>query len=135
MKKTTLMWVGGATIAALAVGGVAYAMQKPKQAVPSSAPGGQLLPTTSFSTGKSYGFAAQIDSSIKTAADLVAALQSAGWSNVNVLFFGPTAGGVAPVNPPFAVPGPAASAYVASGTWNGAEGTSVPAGVVAVQIA
>jgi hypothetical protein len=132
MKKTTLMWVGGAALAAVLVGGVAYAMKKPP-ATPSNPAAGALTPATVFNTGKNYGIAAQVGANITTQAQLVSALNAAGWTNVQVQYFGPT-GGAIPQGLPFTPPGAAATAYVASGTWNGADNTPVPTGVMAALI-
>ncbi len=132
MRKTTMMWVGGGVLAAVLVGGVVYAAKKPPQ-TPSSPAAGSLTMATVFNTGKNYGIAAQVGANITTQAQLVTALNAAGWTNVQVQYFGP-GGGAIPQGLPFSVPGAAASAYVASGTWNGADNTPVPTGVMAALI-
>jgi hypothetical protein len=134
MKKKTLMWIGGAAVAALAVGGVAYAMTK-KPAIPAApvTPNTPTLTATSvLSAGKNYGFTAQLPATgAADVASLTALLNAAGWQNVQIVYFGPTANGAAP---PVAVSGALATAYAASGTWGGADNTPTPAGVSVVQI-
>jgi len=134
-KQKTLAVVGGVAVAALVVGGVAYAMSKQQPAIPSGPSQPSLVPVTALTQGKNYGFSAQVSPGIGDAATLTNQLQAAGWTNVQIEYFGPTANGVAPpAGLPFSIPGAIGTAYVASGTWNGATGTAVPSGVVAVQV-
>jgi hypothetical protein len=135
-KEKTFAVVGGVALGALVVGGVAYAMRKPAAAIPGGAPPATptLSPVTTLTQGKNYGFASQLPAGIASSAALIAGLQGAGWANVQVQFFGPTAGSAVPAGLPFSVPTPLATAYVASGTWTGATGAAVGSGIVAVQI-
>lgn len=124
MKKTTKYVIGGTALAALAVGAVVYTMKQNKQAPVPSAP--VLGPTNVLHKGRAYTFAAMTPANITTSSDLMNALIGAGWcSGVTINFFnGQGDSGQFPIN---------ASGYVASGVWCGADGTAVPAGVVAVQ--
>lgn len=138
-KQRTLAIVGGVALGAIVVGGVAYAMKKPAAAIPGGpvAPATPTLtPATTLTQGKNYGFAAQLPAGITDPNALVAALQGTGWTNVQVQFFGPTAGSTPqlPAGLPFTVPAPINTAYVASGTWTGATGAAVGSGIVAVQV-
>jgi hypothetical protein len=139
-KQKTLAVVGGVALAAVVVGGVAYAYEK-KKSTPAIPNGGTspntpiLTPTSTLTQGGNYGFAAQLPQGITSPAALIAGLEGSGWRNVQVQFFGPsTNNGTLPPGLPFTVPAPIATAYVASGTWTGATGTPVGSGIVAAQI-
>ncbi len=127
-KKTkTYMVIGGVTLAALAVGGIAYAHSKAAATPP--VPAGQLpagTPTTTFTAGTKYTFAAVVPAGITDQAALVTALNTAGWSTPAVIYFGPSNTGTIPGG---LQAGP--TGYVATGTWQG-PASSVPPGVVAV---
>lgn len=125
MTKKTKMWlIGGVAAAAVVAGGV-YVYEKNKTAppaAPAALPSG--APVTAFTAGQSYKFAALLPSSINDTSALETALTNAGWKDVNILYFmGTGDSGPFPVN---------TSGYVAQGTWNGASGTALPSGVVAV---
>lgn len=137
MDKQTKMLVGGAALAAVAVGGIYLATRPAAAAVPAGPT--PATPTytavTTFTAGSNYGFAAQLPAGVADVATLMAQLTTAGWTNVTILYFGPTAAAATiPAGLPFSLPGPVTSAYVASGTWSGATGTPVPAGVSAALI-
>lgn len=121
MTKKTKMWLLGGAVAAAAVGGgVYYYTKKHPPQTPANA---QLLPVNTFTKGKSYQFAAMLPSGISDTSALEAALVSAGWTNPTIDFFAGTGDkGPFPIN---------ANGYVAHGQWGGADGTGVPAGVVA----
>jgi hypothetical protein len=123
-KQRTWLWIG-AGAAVLLAGGVAYA-QMHKPAVPAGTlPAGSITPVASFSKGQKYTFAAPTPAGITAASDLATALTNAGWSSVTVPYFG-GAGTV-----PAGFTAVSANGYIATGTWGGADGTSVPSGVVA----
>lgn len=136
MKHSTMLWVGAAVIVGGAVAAVVY--EKNKNASPTppgpALPVGTMTPTTVFNTGGKYGLAGQIGAGVNSSADLVAAFAKLGWSGVQVVYFGPTGGGV-PAGMPFLIPGSPATGYIVSGVWGGANNTPVPTGVVAVSIA
>jgi hypothetical protein len=135
MKRSTMLWLGAGVLVAGTFGAVYYEQHKTKQAVPTpNLTPGTVTPTTTFTKGGKYGWASQLAAGITDQASLVSALTAAGWTGVQVLYFGPTAGGAAlPPGVP-TPPGTPATAYVASGIWNGTT-QPVPAGVVAVQVA
>jgi hypothetical protein len=126
-KKTkTYMIVGGVAVAALAVGGIAYARMK---AVAPPVPAGQLpagTPATTFTAGTKYTFAAVLPAGATDQATLVTMLHTAGWQTPAVIFFGPTNTGTIPTGLEANTSG-----YVATGIWQG-PATPVPAGVIAV---
>jgi hypothetical protein len=155
-------WILAAGVAAAAVLGiVVYEKNKaPVSALPPAAstpiPGltppagttsaGTFSPVLTFVTGQTYEIAGMIPGfgdpnaaapGSSSAADLANLLQQTGWSNVNILFWGPANAGItgstfpqeltgAPM--PFGVAG----AWAARATWNGANGTPVPAGYLAL---
>lgn len=111
--------VGGAALAAVAVGAVAYAaMQKPA-ATPSQTPGAGpalpagLTPVTTLTQGQNYTFAAVTPANLNDTTALATALAGAGWGAPQIVSF----------------TGPGLP-YVASGQWTGATGP-VPVGMVA----
>jgi hypothetical protein len=125
-KHKTYMIVGGVALAALAVGGVAYAHSK---AAASPVPAGQLpagTPASTFTAGTKYTFAAVLPAGATDQATLVTMLHTAGWGAPAVIFFGPTNTGAIPLGLQANTSG-----YVATGTWTG-PATPVPAGVIAV---
>jgi len=125
MTKKTKMWLLGGTVAAVAVGaGVYYYEKKKSAATTPSNP--QLLPVNTFLRGRKYQFAAMLPANIADTAALENALAAAGWSEIHIDYFlGTGDKGSFPVND---------RAYVASGTWTGADASGVPAGVVAIQL-
>jgi len=125
MKKSTRNWLiaGGAAAVAGGVGYYFYVKSKPAVPVAQLTPG---TPVTTFTTGTKYAFVAPTPAGITDAASLTTALQGAGWANVAVPFFNG-----AGVNPIVGAP-VSAGGYGATGVWNGANGTAVPSGVVAV---
>jgi len=135
-KKEKTLALGVAALVAVGVGVYVYEKKKaPAAAVPGAPLTPTLTPVTTLTSGGNYGFGAQIPPGITSSAALIAALQGLGWTNVQVQYFGPTATGAQmPAGLPFTVPGPLATAYVASGTWTGATGAAVGAGIVAVQV-
>src|SRR4029077_1043301 len=135
-KKQKTFALVGAAFAAAAIGVYVYEKNKaPAAAVPGAPLTPTLTPVTTLTSGGNYGFGAQLPPGVTSSAALVAALQGLGWTNVQVQYFGPTAtGSQLPAGLPFTVPGPLATAYVASGTWTGATGAAVGAGIVAVQV-
>jgi hypothetical protein len=135
-KQKTLAVVGVVALAAVVVGGVAYAKSQNQLPGGGAAPAAPTMtPATTFAKGGNYGFAAQLPAGTTDQATLIAGLQGIGWTNVQVQFFGPTAnGGNPPAGLPFTVPAPLNTAYVASGTWTGADGTAVGANIVAVRV-
>lgn len=138
MKRSTTYWILGGAAVALGVG--VYAYEKNKAATTPAVPPPTLQPGTmtaasTFLTGKNYGIASQLGTGVTTQALLVTALQATGWTNVQVIFFGPTAAGVVPAGLPTGLPpGATNTAWVASGTWNGTNNAPVPTGVLAVQM-
>jgi hypothetical protein len=131
-----MLWLGGAALVGVTVAAVVYEKNKaPTSPVPTSLTPGTWTPTTVFNTGGKYGVASQLGANVTGQAALVQALTAAGWTGVQVIYFGPTAAGAAPPPGTPTVPGSPATAYIASGIWNGANNTPVPTGVVAVQVA
>jgi hypothetical protein len=125
MKRNTRnLLIGGAVVAA-AVGGVVWYKKAYPATTPGSLPAGSITPVTSFMKGQKYTFAAQTPGGIADTAALTAALAAAGWTNVNVVYFGGT--GTIPAG----FPQVAANGYIATGVWNGASGSAVPNAVVA----
>jgi len=125
MTKKTKMYLGGGLLAALAVGGIYYAMKKPATpAAPVNLLPGQVSTLTS---GQGYTITALLPAGIADAASLAAALKAAGWSNVSVWAIAPPGANLATI-PNIAAP---TGGYVAQGTWTGTTGP-VPSGIVAV---
>lgn len=123
-------WVGGLVVGVLAVGGVAYAAtHKPAMTGP-PAPAA-LTTSTAWDTGKSYLIGATVPSGVHDADTMLKGLVANGWTNVQILYFGPTGSVVSGVKIPFSVD---SSMYAASGTWNGAMSTGIPAGVTSVGV-
>ena len=118
------MWVGGAALAALAVGGLYYA--KSAAAAPAT-PAGNLLPgqVTTLTQGQTYTITALLPAGISDAPSLAAALKAAGWTKITV--WGMSPGNLGSLNS-MAVP---AGAYVAQGTWGGVTGPA-PVSVVVI---
>lgn len=126
MHKSTKMWLGLAALGVVAVGGIAYAASKKPVAITGPQPAGTLLPATSLGKGHNYILAATVPAGVTDATTLSNALVTNGWSNVTVQYF--MGSGTIPQGLEAN-----ATSYIASGTWNGADGTPVPTGVVAVQ--
>jgi hypothetical protein len=132
MTKTekTFVWMGGLVLGVLAVGGVAYAAthHKPSAANPTPA---SLTTSTTWDTGKNYLFAANVPSGMHDADSLIKSLAANGWTNIVILYFGPTGSVVANTKLPFTVD---SGMYAASGTWGGAAGYPIPSGVSSVNV-
>lgn len=127
MRKSTKMWLGLSALGVVAIGGIAYAAsKKPVGSMTGPQPAGALIPASTFNKGKNYVFAAIVPVGVSDSATMASTLTSIGWSNVNVQYFMGT--GTIPQGLEAN-----AQSYIASGTWNGADGTPVPTGAVAVQ--
>lgn len=126
MKKNTMMWVGGAALAAVVVGGIAYAAQQ-KTVAPAAVPHG--VPVTTLTPGQQYAFAAQLPPGITDTAQLTNALVAAGWTNVNVFSFM----GTNATPPPAGLPAITVGGYGATAIWGGKAGPVQP-GVIAVAV-
>ena len=124
--KTLMLWIGGGALAALAIGGVAYAATTKPPAVP-AAPTPTGTPVGMLQPGQGYLFGAPTPTGVTTAQALATALKAAGWTNVKVWAFGGQTGST---NFP-GLPAAPANGYMASGVWNGTT-TNVPSGVVAI---
>lgn len=138
MNKT-LVWLGGIVLVSAAVGGIAYAATHAATSTPSNppappppAPGPSPLPApalvSSWSPGNAYIFTSQVPTGVASSDALLQLLAANGWTNVVILFYGPTGALVSGAVQPFQTN---ATTYVASGTWNGAT-TPVPTGVQSV---
>jgi hypothetical protein len=160
---TEAKWILGAGLAIGAVLGVIiYEEHKTKAATPPAAstalpgvlppvasfPGvpATFTPTLSFITGQTYELASTIpgfgDPNVgpqtASATDMQHLLERSGWSNVNVLFYGPADAGVISTFPqelggavlPFGVAG----AWAARAVWTGPNGTPVPTGTFAMRV-
>jgi len=95
-----------------------------------------FAPVSQLTPGGTYLIASPVPSGFTTSAQLLAALQSAGWTNVTVSYFGPQ-GDPATAWPP-EMPYPAdqttlPTMYVAGGVYSGSAPYAVPAGAVAYQ--
>lgn len=124
-KRTkTALLIGAAVVGAVVVGGVAYASTHKTPAAPSGALPA-FTPVTTFQPGVRYTFAATVPATITDNIALTNALVTAGWQSPNLVYFLGT--GTIPTGFESS-----ASGYVATGVWNGAANTPVPAGVVAV---
>lgn len=142
MKRSTTMWLGLSALAGAVAGGVAYYLSTQKTAAastpPASVPAGPTATAglvASFAHGRSYGLAAQLPVGVTDQTTLVQQLNAAGWQNVQIVYFGPNAGvGVVPPGLPITPVGTLTTAYVATGTWTGADATPVPVNVSAVQL-
>lgn len=129
MTKTakTGLWIGGLVLGVLAVGGVAYAATH-KPAMTGPPPPASLTTSTSWTAGHVYIVGATVPSGVHDAGSLLGVLAANGWTNLQMLYFGPT-GTVTPTSIPFSVD---SSMYAVTGTWSGASGTPIPAGVTSV---
>lgn len=150
-NPSTAFVMGGVVLGILAVGAVAYAAtHKPTPAltpgalpVPSGQPGGggaatevnTLTPATTLTQNVFYELLSSVPTGITDMPRLIAALQAAQWTNVQVLYFGPTGSGIYPTNFPGAPSTPTPTTYVATATWSGNSGTAVPAGVLVANVA
>lgn len=147
-NPSTAFVVGGLALGLLAVGAVAYAAGK-KTATPTALsiapgqPGGggasvetnSLTPVTTLTQNVFYELMSSVPQGIVDMPGLISALQTAQWTNVQVLYFGPTGSGIYPTNFPGAPATPTPTTYVVSATWSGNTGTTVPAGVLVANVA
>jgi len=95
-----------------------------------------FTPVSQLTPGASYLIASPVPSGYTTSAQLLAALQAAGWTNMTVSYFGPE--GDASALWPSEMPWPAdpttmPTMYVAGGTYSGSAPYAIPAGTVAYQ--
>jgi hypothetical protein len=81
--------------------------------------------STSWEPGRSYMFETRVPPGVTTQDQLASTLQSAGWVNITINWFGPTQttnSAAPPISPWGGDPG----LYVATGTWNGPANTPIP---------
>jgi hypothetical protein len=149
-NPSTAFVVGGLALGLLAVGAVAYAAGK-KTVTPTPGalpiapgqPGGggtaaeqnTLTPATTLTQNVFYELMSSVPQGIADVPSLISALKSAQWTNVQIIYFGPTGSGIYPSNFPGAPSTPTPTTYVASAQWAGNNGTAVPAGVLVANVA
>jgi hypothetical protein len=127
MKRSTRNWLIGGGVVAAAAGGIWYyeKYKKPPPSVPSGTlTAGSITPVTAFTPGVKYTFVAMVPTGVKDTGALTTALQGAGWTSPNVIYF--MGSGTLP--PGFE--GNTGS-YAATGVWAGVANAPVPAGVIA----
>jgi hypothetical protein len=98
----------------------------------SPAPAVTAVPHSTLTQNYYYAFAGAVPAGISTVDAMTAGLASAGWSNITVLYFGPTgainyAGGV--VNSSIFDPYKDSSTAIFVAQWTGADGQAMPTGV------
>jgi hypothetical protein len=149
MKRSTktLLWVGGAVVGAIAVVAVAKAAKPaaavvvpPGGALPGAAPGAgteinSLTPATTLTSNVLYEIMSTVQPGIPDAATLSSLLVSGGWTNIQIIYWGPTKSGIYPTNFPGASSAPSATTYVASAVWSGSNGAAIPAGLLVANVA
>lgn len=147
-NPSTAFVVGGIALGLLAVGAVAYAASK-KTTVATALPvapglpggggaaveGNTLTPVTTLTQNVFYELVSNVPQGIADIPRLITALQTAQWTNVQIIYFGPTGVGIYPTNFPGAPSTPTATTYVATATWSGSDGAAVPAGVLVANVA
>ena len=148
--EKTMLWVGGAALAALVVGAVDMTSRQSQAGLPGYGPsqGGygpqstplpsgtvtetQGSPVSWFIQGNSYTFSVPVSAGVVDAATQANVLVANGWTNVQIIWFGPQAQGIQtmPVDPATQQPALATTStnLVATAVW-GQPSAPVPSGI------